>query len=373
MKSIPILSLLAATPVWCQSTSETLAPLIVTASPTERTLFDLVQPATVISGHELAAGNQQTLGEILDGQPGVSATQFAPGSSRPIIRGLGDDRVRILQNGTSVLDVSNVSPDHAVSSDLSSASSVEVVRGPATLLYGPNAIGGVVNVIDGRIAEKAMESGDMNGYFDTKYGSADELFSLSGGLNLGAGPLVFHLDAFTKSTENLEIPGYARSSRLRQDDPQPDEARGFLPNSATESTGGAFGASYIWEKGFIGISFSGLDSEYGLVAEEGVFIDLQQRRWDLRGAFYEPAKGLREINYKFSHSDYEHTEFEGAEVGTIFKTDGYNARVEVKHEKIALLEGAVGFEIQNNDFSALGEEAFLPSVENHAQSLFLFE
>ncbi|NJR41960.1 MAG: hypothetical protein HC767_04180 [Akkermansiaceae bacterium] len=150
-------------------------------------------------------------------------------------------------SGTSVLDVSNVSPDHAVSSDLSSASSVEIVRGPATLLYGPNAIGGVVNITDGRIAEKAMGNGEMDGYFDTKYGSADELFSLSGGLNLGAGPLVFHLDAFTKSTEDLEIPGFARSRDLRQVDPQPDEARGFC-RTVPRSRPGEHSARLIFGK-----------------------------------------------------------------------------------------------------------------------------
>ncbi len=348
-----------------------LEELVVTASPLERTLFELVQPASVLKGTELAKNLEPGLGDTLDRQPGVSSTSFAPGASRPIIRGLGEDRLRILQNGTSVLDVSNVSPDHAVAVDPLGVRSIEVVRGPATLLYGPNTVGGVVNVIDDRIPEQRIEG--VNGRFDSRYGTAENLQSLAGAVNFGAGPLAFHLDAFTRETDDLEIPGYARSRRLRELDPQPDEPRGTLPNSFTESDGAAAGASYIWEKGYIGLSYSGIDSLYGTVAEEEVTIDLRQRRWDLRGAFREPAAWIREINFKFGHSDYEHTEFEGAEVGTRFLIDGFNGRAELLHESVRGFEGAFGYEIQSNDFSALGAEAFLPPVENSVNSLFIFE
>ncbi|RYD18203.1 MAG: TonB-dependent receptor [Verrucomicrobiaceae bacterium] len=211
------------------------------------------------------------------------------------------------------------------------------------------------------------------GNFDTHYGSANDEGSVSGGLNWGTGPFVFHLDAFSRETDDIEIPGYARSKHLREQDPQPDEARGTLPNSFTEADGAALGGSYVWDKGYVGLSYSGMDSNYGTVAEEDVTIDLRQRRWDVRGAFYQPADWIREINYKFSHSDYAHTEFEGPDVGTRFLIDGYNARAEVLHEKVGKLEGAFGVETQSNEFSALGAEAFLPSVENDVHSLFVFE
>ncbi|HEX7260647.1 MAG TPA: TonB-dependent receptor, partial [Luteolibacter sp.] len=334
-------------------------------------LFELVQPATVLKDKALTLALAPTLGETLARQPGVSSTSFAPGASRPIIRGLGEDRLRVLQNGTSVLDVSNVSPDHAVAADPLAIRSVEVVRGPATLLYGPNTVGGVVNIIDDRIPQERITGAD--GSFDTRYGSADNLRSLSGAVNFGAGPLVFHLDAFTRETDDLEIPGYTRSKRLREIDPQPDEARDRVPNSFSESDGGAAGVSYIWDKGFIGLSYSGMDSFYGAVAEEDVTIDLNQRRWDLRGAFREPADWIKEVNFKLGHSDYEHTEFEGREVGTRFMIDGFNGRTELLHEAVNGFQGAVGYEIQYSDFSALGDEAFLPPVENRVNSLFVFE
>jgi iron complex outermembrane receptor protein len=374
MKFRPLLSLLLATPAWAQSTDllpKRLDELVVTASPLDRTLFELVQPAAVLKEKELMLNLAPTLGETLGKQAGVSSTSFGPGASRPIIRGLGDDRLRVLQNGTSVLDVSNVSPDHAVAADPLTVRSVEIVRGPATLLYGPNTVGGVVNVIDDRIPEERVSG--IDGSLDTRYGSAENLRSLSGAVNFGAGPFAFHLDAFTRESDDLEIPGYARSERLRAQDPQPDEARGTLPNSFTESDGAAIGGSYIWDQGFVGVSYSGIDSLYGTVAEEDVTIDLRQRRWDLRGAFYEPANGIKEINYKFGYSDYEHTEFEGAETGTRFLIDGFNTRAEVLHEKLHGFEGAVGVELQRSDFSAVGEEAFLPPVENQVSSLFAFE
>ena len=372
--------LLLALPALAQSSdllpATALDELVVTASPGDRTLFQQVQPASVLKDEELQWNLQPTLGETLARQPGVSSTYFGPGASRPIIRGLGDDRVRVLQNGTSVLDVSNVSPDHAVASDPLTIRSIEVVRGPATLLYGPNTIGGVVNVIDDRIAEERFSGKWPSGSFASSLGSADDLESFSGAVTFGAGPLVFHLDGFTRETEDLEIPGFARSSRLRATQPlAPGEIEpyGTLPNSATDSKGAGLGASYVWDKGYFGLSYSGIDSLYGTVAEPEVTIDLRQRRWDFRGAFKQPAPWIKEIDYKFGHSDYAHTEFEGAERGTEFLIEGYNGRAELLHEQLGPFEGAFGFETQHSDFSALGSEAFLPSVENEVNSLFVFE
>lgn len=375
-------SLLAlTTPTFSQAAesdtaTSTLDELFVTGSPTESTLFELVQPASVLSGQDLQLKLQPTLGETLDGQPGVSSTSFGPGASRPIIRGLGEDRVRILQNGTSVLDVSNVSPDHAVASDPLSLRSIEVVRGPAALLYGPNTIGGVVNIIDDRIQEETFDSRYPRGSFTTMLGSADSLEAYSGAATFGKGPFVFHIDAFTRETSDLEIPGFARSERLRTLSPLPPgeaEAYGTLPNSGTESAGAGLGVSYIWDQGYFGVSYSGVDSLYGTVAEPDVTIDLRQRRWDARGALYEPAPWIKELDFKFGYSDYQHTEFEGALPGTDFLIEGYNGRIELTHQPLGIVEGAFGIESQANEFSALGDEAFLPSVDTRINSLFVFE
>lgn len=174
----------------------------------------------------------------------------------------------------------------------------------------------------------------------------------------------------------MDIPGYARSQALRESNPLPagtPEARGTLPNSATEAKGAGLGAAYVWDKGFLGFSYSGVDSTYGTVAEPDVTIGMHQRRWDMRGAAYAPAPWIKEINYKLGYSDYDHTEFEGSEVGTQFLIEGLNGRIELLHEKLGMLEGALGYEYQQSEFSALGAEAFLPPVANHVNSLFFFE
>jgi iron complex outermembrane recepter protein len=354
----------------------TLDEVLVTANRTDQTLFQQVQPATVLKGKILQLKLQPTLGETLNNEPGVSSTSFGPGASRPVVRGLGDDRVRVLQNGTSVLDVSNVSPDHAVAVDPLTVRSVEVVRGPATLLYGPNTIGGVVNVIDDRIPQDRFTGIYPTGKIETRVGSADDLLSQAGAITWGTGPLVFHLDVFDRNSHDIDIPGAARSEALRKSDPLPagtPEPHGTLPNSATSATGAGLGASYVWEKGFLGFSYSGEDSTYGTVAEPDVTIGLHQRRWDMRGAVYTPTPWIKEVDYKLGYSDYDHTEFEGKEAGTKFLIKGYNGRVELLHEKVGLLEGAVGLESQQSEFSALGSEAFLPVVQNMVNSAFFFE
>lgn len=357
-----------------------LPEVTVTASPLGRTWLEQAQPVSVLTGEELKQALQPTLGATLARMPGVSSTGFAPGAGRPVIRGLGDDRIRILSNGVSTVDVSNISPDHAVTIDPLSMDSVEVVRGPATLLYGPNGVGGVVNVLDGRIPEDPVEPGPdglpVRGKVDTRYGSGSDLWSGGGRIDLGVGQVVIHADGFRRTSGDLVIPGDARSARLQKIDPLPSgekEDRNHLPNSATETQGGAMGASYIRDGGFFGGSYSIFDSNYGTVAGKEVTIGLEQRRWDGRGALYDPFAGIRELNYKFGYSDYTHTESEGPEVGTVFRIQGYDGRMELKHDPLGPFEGAVGWQTTHSDFSALGKEAFLPPLETGTQSAFLFE
>lgn len=352
--------------------------VVISSTPLGRTLFQQAQPVSVLEGKELQQALQTSLGDTLSHLPGVSSTGFAPGSSRPVIRGMGEDRIRILNNGVNLLDVSNVSPDHAVTVDPLLMEKVEVVRGPAAMLYGPNGVGGVVNVLDGRIPEEKVEPGagglPLRGKMDSRYGR--DLWSGAGQLDLGLGPVVIHGDGFRRESDDLRIPGDARSARLQKLSPLEDgekEASGRLPNSFTESEGGAMGASYLWDKGFFGASYSFLNSNYGTVAEEAVTIDLEQERWDGRGAFYEPFGRVKELNYSFGYSDYAHTEFEGPEAGTVFLIEGYDGRLELQHEPLGPFEGALGYQTNHSDFSALGAEAFLPPVETDTHAVFLFE
>lgn len=348
---------------------------VVTASPLTRTLFEQAQPVSILSGERLQLSLQPTLGETLSSTPGVSSTYFGPAASRPIIRGLDADRIRVLQNGSNTLDASATSVDHAVSFDPVSVESIEVVRGPATLLYGPNAIGGVVNVRDNRIPDERIDR-PIRGRIEGRYGSANAerggAFTLEGGL----GGFQWHIEGYKRGTDELHIPGSALSERLRRSEPLEDgekEAKDVLPNSDLRTEGLSGGASYVWDGGYFGIAYSGFHTNYGTVAEPDVTIDLEQRRWDFRGAFFAPFAHLKTIKYSVGLSDYEHTEFEGAKAGTRFENEGYDARIELTHEKLGPFEGALGFQSEKSNFSALGEEAFLPPVETRVNSVFLFE
>ena len=325
-----------------------LDTVVVTASPLGRTLYEQAQPVNILDGKELRLRLQPTLGDTLGQQAGISSSYFGPVSSRPVIRGLADDRVQILSNGSTNLDVSNISADHAVAVDPLTIDRIEVVRGPAALMYGPNSIGGVVNLIDSRIAEKPLEpnalGAPIRGAMEGRYNSVDSGGSGSGMVKFGLGPMVFHLDGFRRNSSDLRIPKETHTQAGRQNAETPS-VFGRLPNSASQSDGGAAGASAVWDEGFFGVSYSGFNSVYGAVAERGVLIDLKQRRWDARGSFLAPARGIKAINYKFSATDYRHAEM-GESESQIFKTRGTTGRLELVHEKIGLLEGAVGYQMQ---------------------------
>ncbi|HEV3410566.1 MAG TPA: TonB-dependent receptor, partial [Chthoniobacterales bacterium] len=233
----------------------------------------------------------------------------------------------------------------------------------------------VVDHVDNRVPTEPLQR-PLMGKADGRFSTAEEQRSGAGLVEFQLGRVVVHLDGSKRATEDIEIPGFARSERLRNLQPlEPGERepRDVLPNSFSESEGGAAGASYVWEGGYVGSAYSVFDTNYGTVAEPDVTIDLEQRRWDVRGAFNKPFAPIKAINYKWSHSEYTHTEFEGAEIDTVFDVSGYDGRLEILHEKLGPFEGGIGYQTQRTDFSALGEEAYLPPVETGAHAAFIFE
>lgn len=382
------LSRLSALPIWLVSTSLPLhaqtpaspdpvetAEVVVTSTPLARTLFEQAQPVSVLSGQQLQQQLQPTLGETLSTTPGVRSTYFGPAASRPVIRGLDADRIRVLQNGLNTIDASATSVDHAVSFDPVSVDSIEVVRGPATLLYGANAIGGVVNVIDNRIPDERIDD-PLRGSLGGRYSSVDDGLSRDIMLEGGVGGFNYHLEGYRREIQDTHIPGYARSARLRALEPlSPGETEegDVLANSFLTTQGFSAGSSYVWDTGYFGLAYSGFDSHYGSAAEKEVSLDMEQRRWDFQGAFQQPFSGIKAIKYRFALSDYTHTEFEGAAPGTTFTNEGYDGRIEITHEKFGPFEGAFGYQTERSDFSAIGEEKFLPEVLTRTNSAFLFE
>jgi iron complex outermembrane receptor protein len=352
-----------------------LPPMVVTASPLPSSLFDLAQPVTVLSGDKLRNSMASTLGETLANEPGINSTYFGPNASRPVIRGLDGDHIRILQNGVGTMDVSDLSPDHAVSQDPLTVTKIEVVRGPAALLYGPTAVGGVVNTLDNRIPDTRIDN-PITGRVEGRYTSADAGRGGAGVIEGGYKGFNYHFDGLIRSSDEVTIPGFARSARLRAIDPLPPgmtEARDTLPNSQSKSDGGTGGVSYVWDKGYVGGSYQGFNANYGTVAEEDVTIRLFQRRWDLAGAFYDPVDWLQSVKWKFGDSDYKHTEFEGPNPGTIFKLDALNGRIEALHKPLGRIQGAIGYEARRDELSVTGDEGFLPPTDSLVHSAFIFE
>lgn len=368
-----ISSVLADQTIAADSTNVINLPTVpVTGNPLGVSSDELVIPISVLNGRELSFRRESTLGDTLNGIPGVSATSFGPNSSRPVIRGLDAERVRIMQNGLGILDASSLSFDHAVSLDPLVIEQIDVIRGPAALLYGGSAVGGVVNAIDHRIPTEKLDG--ISGRADASVGGANSQNNLAGVMDMGNGKIAIHADAYTRKSSDLDIPGYAVSKRKsRQDSNITRDNRSRLVNSSSDSEGGALGASLTFDNGYAGISYSGFRNNYGTVAEPTVRADMQSNRWDFASEFKELGGMIERVKLKLAHTDYQHQEIDAGEVGTTFKNRGLEGSFEAGHASIGNIKGVVGFQFQNSNFEALGDEAFVPSVNTQSKALYIYE
>lgn len=369
-----------------------LDAVVVRATPLARTSEDLTRPVEVLAGEKLDEAKASSLGETVSRLPGVQSSFFGPGVGRPIIRGLDGARVQVLSDGLGSGDVSTLSVDHAVSLEPFLANQIEVLKGPATLLYGSGAIGGAVNVVDGRIPEAATAQ-PLEGRAELRAGSVNDektgMVRIDG--TSASGKLVFHADALHRETGDYDIPGFAESARLRAEEAgeggEFEEISGTLPNSSLRTDSGALGISWMGERGFIGIGGSLYNTRYGIPgaahhqeggegAEPGaeeeeapVRIVLDQRRHELRGGL-DDLGVFESLRFKLARTDYTHTEFEGTEVGTVFDNEAIEGRLELVHRTWAGWNGAFGVQASRRDFSAIGAEAFVPGSRSRDGGLF---
>jgi len=342
--------------------------VIVTGVPRDREVGELAQSVTVVRGDELDRTRGASLGETLASQLGVSSTQFGAGASRPIIRGLTGARVQMLEDGLDTMDAATVSDDHAVVVDPLVADQVEIFRGPTTLLYGSGAVGGVVNTVTTRIPTRAADG--LDGSFELRGDSVAD--SRSAGVRLdGGGPeFGWHLDGVHRDSNDYAIPGFAHV------DAGPDDAFGVVENSAAEANAGAFGASWLGDSGYVGAGVSSFDTLYGIPGhgeEAAVRIDMDQRRFDLRGGWMDLKGPIEALNLGLGAIDYHHVELEGDEAGTEFKNDAAELRLELLHTPFGRWTGAFGAQYGAREFAAIGEEAFVPPVDTTTLGLFLVE
>jgi iron complex outermembrane receptor protein len=362
--------LVLCVPAWSQPAAPVAAPeaslreVTVTGNPLERP--DAGVPVHSLNLNARPQDTRTTLGDTLDGLPGVSATYFGPNANRPVIRGLDGDRIRILNNSGTALDASALSYDHAVPLDPLVAERLEVLRGPAALLYGGSATGGVVNVLDNRIPQEPQDG--VSGKADLGLASGNRERGGAALLEAGNGRVVVHVDAFDRRTGDVRAPldlpcdqgGVVTTARR-------------LCNSASHSRGGAVGASVFFDRGFIGLSVDEYRSTYGTVAEDEVTVGMHSSRAVLAGEWRSPGALIERVRGQWSHNGYRHTEFDAGAAGTLFSNRGNALRLEARHRAFGPVQGVIGLQAEGSDFSADGAEAFAPFSATRSRALFVHE
>ena len=365
----------------------------ISATAVDEDPNDIATPFSVLKGDRLLERTQATLGDTLDSLPGVRADTFGGGSTRPVIRGQTAPRVKVLSDSATLLDASEISPDHAVTTEPFLIDRIEVLRGPATLLYGSGAIGGVVNILDKKIPTTVPDRA-LEGSVALRGATVSSDTAAMGELTARAGErLVFHLEGTTRDADDYRVPDL-------------EERR--IAGTRAKSSSGSAGLSFVGDEGYLGLAYSYRDDDYGLPGhnhefegchphdstlhcgshddeeggedheheeEEGGFptIGLLSKRFDLRGEMRDPLAGIERIRLRASHTDYAHDEMEEGEIATTFLNDGYEARVEAQHAPVLGWRGVAGVQYSDTEFSALGEEAFLPTIESDSVGLFVVE
>ncbi len=359
-----------------------LDDIIVTGTPFGVTDRASLLAVEVLDEEDLAVAPASTLGDLVNGLPGIRSTSFAPGASRPVIRGLSGPRVQVLTNGLGLIDASSVSPDHQVAVDPAEARRIEIVRGPSTLTFGGSAIGGVVNIIDDRIPTGPAEDG-LDGHMSAQTSTVDDGTSFGGRIKANAGPLVFTADAFTRSASDFDVPVYPESQRLLDEEGETAGDERTVENTFVELDQYGAGLSWIGSRGYIGASIKHVETTYGVpghahepdpldpdAEEESVSIGLEQTRYDLRGELAFETGPFSTARVSAGWADYSHTEFEGDEIGTRFFSDGYEGRFELIQRERNGWQGAVGLQVLDRTFDAVGDEAYVPRTGIAEQGLY---
>ena len=378
-----------------------LESITITAHPLDQTDVDFGVADQNISREKLQESGT-TLGEALKNELGIHSNSFGSGSSRPVIRGQEGARVKVTQNATETMDVSSLSPDHAVTIDPQLAQKIEVIRGPSTLLYGAGSVGGLVNVTDTKIPTQMPENG-YEGNVGLRYNSGNDEKMTHAGTTVGLGSNVaLRLEGLKRDANDYITPNYFHD----HDGELEKEKR--VGNTFSESENVNVGLSWIGERGFAGVSYSNRQDKYGLPGhsheyeschphgdhlhcggddhsghdhsghdhdedhahENGPWIDMKTERYDFRSELNEPFAGFKKLRAQASYTDYQHDEIEGSEAMTTFKSKGYEGRIELVHNPLAKWEGVWGIQASQQKLDVTGEEATLAPNETQKYSLF---
>ncbi|HAF54587.1 MAG TPA: TonB-dependent receptor [Thauera sp.] len=372
-----------------------LAPVTVSASALALGSDQMSTPVSVLAGDELVRRRAATLGETLAGEPGIAASHFGAGASRPIIRGMDGPRVKLLSDGSEIMDASTISPDHAVAIEPMLSEQIEVLRGPSALAYGGGAIGGVVNVLDRRVPTAVPERG-VEGSVELRADSVANGVAGAFEVTAGSGNLAFHAEGLKRDARDYRVGSGWDHSRVE--------------GSYNQTETGSLGVSWVGERGYLGLAFTRQQNEYGLPGhsheyeachphgnhlhcghhgeedehehdhdEHGgtPYVKLDSDRWDLRGELLEPFPGFTRARLRASYTDYGHDEIEQDEgidsVGTRFRSKASDARVELEHAPLGGWRGVLGLQTGRRDFRADGDEAYVPPTVTTRHAAFLIE
>ena len=403
-KNILTLSILAVASVSVfaaeNEQATTLDTIRIKAHPLEQTSKDFAVADTVVDQKRLAQG-AVTIGEALSGETGISSNQFGAGSSRPVIRGQDGPRIKILQNSSENIDVSTLSPDHAVTVDPALAKQVEVIRGPSTLLFGAGTVGGLVNVTDSKLPTAMPEKG-YEGNATLRYNTGSDEKLATAGVTLGLGDQVaLRVEGLKREANDYIAPDYVHEG----------EKERRVDNTFAKGQTVNVGLSWIYDRGFTGISYSNRQDQYGLPGhsheyeschlhglslhcgehdhdedghdhenhdqdhahEAGPWIDLKSERYDVRTELDEPFAGFKKLRAQASYTDYQHDEIEEDTISTRFKNKGYDGRLELVHNPLGAWEGVIGTQYGQQKLELTGEEAFLAPNTTKKWSVFALE
>lgn len=378
-----------------QAGSGSTGDIVVTASPLGQQADDMATPVVTITDDELVHRRQATLGETLAGQPGINFDNFGGGAGRPVIRGQTAPRVQTMTDSANLQDASTISPDHAVTAEPLLLRGIEVLRGPAALLYGGGAIGGAINLLDEKVPT-ALPEGGIDAIVEGRLGTADDERSAVGGVTVGLGPFALRAEGVYRNTRDYRVPDSFGESRV--------------DGSYNDTNTVTLGASWIGDGGYLGVAYTRQRSEYGLPGHAHEYEDchphgislhcgghgdeeddhdhedehehdhadvpivkLRSERFDIRSEYRDPLPGFEKVRFRMSFTDYEHDEIEDDEISTTFRNKAHDIRFELTHKPLAGLHGVMGVQHSESQFSALGEEAFLPASETSNTALFLME
>ena len=348
--------------------SEQLTEVIVTGNPLGNA--EGIQAVQAIQGEDLLLQIKSTIGETLNTIPGVSSSYFGPNASRPIIRGMDGDRIKILNNSADSHDLSSLSNDHSVPNDALIVERIEVLRGPSAIMYGGSAVGGVINLIDNRIPNTPMQA--VSGRADLAWSSGNKETAGSVLLDAGTEKYAIHIDSFKRNSSDVYVPDNLVCAKTSG-----SSTSKRICNSANEANGYALGGSVFWDKGYLGLSANTYQSNYGTVADPDVTIKMKSDRYTVEGEIRQPFRFIENIKTQISTTDYQHTEYLDNVGEAVFDKSGTEIRIYAKHEKwtspIGALQGIWGLQTNQTVFSVTGDEAFMPSTKTNETAFYLIE